>query len=279
MLSPLEVASLAAPLFLSSLFLSPATARKTRLRNGAVLGGSLALHAVILAVLGWPMAARFQDRSDDEDAIRVTLEREFTARRPTLEPVASVERAAAASPIQPRAPRRVAPSWIQPLGVAPVPGPPAPSNRATGVHPAPLPEGPRGDLRTALRGSSPGCANAEAVGLNRREQEHCDEAFGAKVRNAPVYDAPMDAAKRRGFDAQALKQQADRAYRDTPTVGVDHRNRDNPGKGKDIPWVLGAEQDGLGRSLSPEQQALRRLDDARKADERRKTAARQNEQR
>jgi hypothetical protein len=246
---------------------SPATARKIRLRNGAVLCGSLALHAVILVVLGWPVVTRFQDRSSDEDAIRVTLERDLAPRRPTLEPVASAERAAAASPIQPRAPRRVAPSWIQPLGVAPVPGPPAPSNRAVGVHPAPLPEGPRGDLRTALRGSSAGCANAEAVGLNRREQEHCDEVFGAKVRNAPV------------FDAQALKQQADRAYRDAPTVGVDHRNRDNPGKGKDIPWVLGAEQDGLGRSLSTEQQALRRLDDARKADERRKKAARQNDQR
>lgn len=278
--SPLAVANLFSPV-LSSSFLPqiPATARKTRLRNGAVLCGSLALHAVILVVLGWPVVTRFQDRSSDEDAIRVTLERDLAPRRPTLEPVASAERAAAASPIQPRAPRRVAPSWIRPLGVAPAPGPPAPSNRATGLHPAPLPEGPRGDLRTALRGSSAGCANAEAVGLNRREQEHCDEVFGAKVRNAPVYDAPMDAAKRRGFDAQALKQQADRAYRDAPTVGVDHRNRDNPGKGKDIPWVLGAEQDGLGRSLSTEQQALRRLDDARKADERRKKAARQNDQR
>jgi hypothetical protein len=89
----------------------------------------------------------------------------------------------------------------------------------------------------------------------------------------------MDAAKRRGFDAQALRQQADRAYRNAPTVGVDHRNRDDPGKGKDIPWVLGAEQDGLGRSLSTEQQALRRLDDARKADARRKKAERQNDQR
>jgi hypothetical protein len=237
------------------------------------------LHAVVLAVLGWPAATRFQDRSNDEDAISVTLQRDRVPRRPTPETRASPERAAAASPVQPRAPRQVAPSWIQPLGVAPVPGPPAPANRATGVHPAPLPEGPRGDLRTALRGSSAGCANAQAVGLNRREQEHCDETFGAKVRNAPVYDAPMDAAKRRGFDAQALKQQADRAYRDAPSVGVDHRNRDNPGKGKDIPWVLGAEQDGLGRSLSTEQQALKRLDDARKADARRKRAERQNDQR
>ncbi len=250
------------------------------MRNGGVLALSLLLHAVILAALGWPVAARFLDRSSDEDAISVTLERELAARRPAPETVASPDRAAATSPIRPRAPRLVAPSWIRPLGVAPVPGPPAPSNRGAGVHPAPLREGPRGDLRTALRGSSAGCANAQAVGLNRREQEHCDEKFGAASRNAPVYDAPMDTAKRRDFDAQAIRQQADRAYRDAPMgVGVDHRNRDDPGKGKDIPWVLGASQDGLGRSLSAEQQALKRLDDARKADERRKKAERQDDQR
>jgi hypothetical protein len=265
---------------LSSSLLPQDTARKTRLRNGAVLFGSLLLHAAILVVLGWPVMTRFQDRSNDEDAISVTLERSVVPRRPTPETVASPERAATASPVRPRAPRLAAPSWIQPLGVAPVPGPPAPANRTTGVHPAPLPEGPRGDLRTALRGSSAGCANAEAVGLNRREQEHCDEKFGATARNAPVYEAPMDAGKRRGFDAQALKQQADRSYRDAPMgMGVDHRNRDDPGKGKDIPWVLGASQDNLGRSLSAEQQALKRLDDARKADERRKKAARESDQR
>ncbi|WP_165184990.1 hypothetical protein [Caulobacter soli] len=259
---------------------STATARANRLRNGAVLCGSLLLHAVILAALGWPVVARFQDRSSDEDAISVTLERSVMPLRPTPEPVASLDRAAATSPLKPRAPRLVAPSWIQPLGVAPVPGPPAPNNRGAAIHPAPLPEGPRGDLRTALRGSAAGCANAQAVGLNRREQEHCDEKLGAAARNAPIYDAPMDTAKRRDFDAQAIRQQADRAYRDAPMgVGVDHRNRDDPGKGKDIPWVLGASQDGLGRSLSAEQQALKRLDDARKADERRKKAERQNDQR
>jgi len=266
-------------LFQSSLSLPSSPARRTRLRNSAVFCGSLLLHVVVLAVLGWPAVTRFQDRSNDEDAIRVTLERDLVPRRPTPETVASPDRAAAASPVQPRAPRRAAPSWIQPLGVAPVPGPPAPADRATGVHPAPLPEGPRGDLRAALRGSSAGCANAQAVGLNRREQEHCDEKFGATARNAPVYDAPMDAAKRRGFDAQALRQEADRAYRDSATVGVDHRNRDDPGKGKDIPWVLGAEQDGLGRQRSAAQQALKRLQDADKADARRKQAARESEQR
>jgi len=87
------------------LFLSPSTARKTRLRNGAVFCGSLLLHAVILAVLGWPVVTRFQDRSNDEDAISVTLERDIIPRRPTPETVASPDRAAAALPVQPRAPR------------------------------------------------------------------------------------------------------------------------------------------------------------------------------
>lgn len=257
--------------------MSQNAARRTRLRNGAVFCGSLLLHAVILAVLGWPVMVRFQDRSNDEDAISVTLERNIVPRRPTPEAVASPDRAATPLPVRPRL---AAPSQVRPLGVAPVPGPPAPANRETGAHPAPLPEGPRGDLRTALRGSAAGCANAEAVGLNRREQEHCDEKFGETARNAPVYDAPMDAAKRRGFDAQALRQQADRAYRDAPMgVGVDHRSREGPGTMKEIPWVGGAEQDGLGRQKSAEQQALKRLDDARKADERRKKAERQNDQR
>jgi hypothetical protein len=255
-------------------------ARKTRLRNGAVLAGSVILHAAILAALAWSTGARFPDRSNDEDAITVTLDRSAVPRRPTPQTVASPDRAAAASPLRPHAPRLVAPSSITPLGVAPVPvlGPPAP--RPTGLHPAPLPEGPRGDLRTALRGSSVGCANAEAVGLNRRELEHCDERLGAAARNAPVYAAPMDPAKRRAFDQQAIRQEADRAYRDAPMgIGIDHRNRDDPGKGKDIPWVLGAEQDGLGRQRSAAQQQLKRLEDADKAEARRKKAARESEQR
>jgi hypothetical protein len=264
--------------FQTSSFLSQLTtkARKTRVRNGVVLAGSAALHVAVLTLLALPARQHFQDRSNDEDAIAVTLERSATPRRPTSE---TAERpASAASTLQPRAPRLVAPSWIAPLGMAPAPAPT--TARATGIHPAPLPEGPRGDLRTALRGSSVGCANNLAVGLNRREQEHCDERLGAAARNAPVLDAPMDAAKRRGFDGQALKQQADRAYRDAPMgVGVDHRNRDDLGKGKDIPWVLGAEQDGLGRQRSAEQQALKRLDDARKADARRQQTARETEQR
>ncbi|MGR4866694.1 hypothetical protein [Caulobacter sp. LARHSG274] len=258
---------------------SLATARKTRLRNGAVLAGSLALHAAILAVLAWPVGPRFQDLSNDEDAIRVTLERSPVPHRATPTTTAAPDRASVASTLQPRAPRRVAPSSVTPLGAAPATAPGPPAARPTGVHPAPLPEGPRGDLRTALRGSSAGCANAEAVGLNRRELEHCDERLGAMARNAPVYDAPMDPMKRNAFEQQAIRQRIARAQREAPMgPGVDHRSREGPGTMKEIPWVLGAEQDGLGNPRSAAQQQLKRLDDARKADERRKASAREHAQ-
>ncbi|CAN5431678.1 hypothetical protein BH10PSE4_BH10PSE4_47610 [soil metagenome] len=250
---------------------SPATCR-TRWKNGTVLGGSLLLHAAILAALGWPVAMPFPDRSNDDDALSITLERTTSPPRASPEPVARL-----ASPLHPRPARLTTPTSVAPL-VAPIrPGPPRPSAQDN-LHPAPLPEGPRGDLRKALRGSGVGCANERAVGLNRRELEHCDERLGALARNAPVYDAPMDAGKRRGFEAQALRQQADRAYRDAPMgIGVDHRSREGPGTMKDIPWVGGAEQDGLGRPMSATQQRLKHLQDADKAEALRKKAARESE--
>lgn len=256
-----------------------AAGRKTRLRNGAILAGSLALHALILAALAWPAVERFQDLSNDEDSIRVTLERRAPPPRP-MSPTTSPAASETVSPaLQPRSPRQTPPAWVAPLGVAPATAP-ALADRPSATHPAPLPEGPRGDLRAALRGSSPGCANAEAVGLNRREQEHCDERLGAAARNAPAYDAPMDTTKRRALEAQASRQTADRAYRDAAMgAGVNHRDRDDLGKGKAIPWVLGAEQDGLGRTRSADQQTLKRLNDARKADERRSRAAQATEPR
>jgi len=60
---------------------------------------------------------------------------------------------------------------------APAPGPPT-------FHPSPLPEGPKGDLRTALRHGTVGCANPQAVGLTRAERELCDEKFGKGAKDA-----------------------------------------------------------------------------------------------
>jgi hypothetical protein len=95
--------------------LPASTARRTRFRNGAVFCGSLLLHAAVLAVLGWPVMTQFQDRSNDEDAITVTLERSVAPRRPAPEAVSSPDRATAALPVQPRAPRQIAPPSVRSL--------------------------------------------------------------------------------------------------------------------------------------------------------------------
>lgn len=258
---------------MSSLLLVSLAARRKRLKNGAILGGSLLLHGAMLAALAWPVEIPFADRSNDDDALSITLERTLWPPHPSPDQIAP-----RASPLQPRPARRTTPTAMAPL-VAPIRAGPAKPTMQN-LHPAPLPEGPRGDLRTALRGGSVGCANERAVGLNRRELEHCDERLGAAARNAPVYEAPMDAGKRRGFEAQALRQKAEKVARDAPMgVGVDHRSREGPGTMKDIPWVGGAEQDGLGRPMSATQQRLKHLQDADKAEALRKKAARDAEQR
>lgn len=197
-------------------------------------------HGVVLGLLALPVAPAFVDRSNDEDALTVTLER-----RPPPPERAAREAVAetAASRMAPRAPRLATPPSVEPLRTA------APIGVAR--HPAPLPEGPRGDVQAALRGSGVGCANGLAVGLNRREQERCEERWGEAARKAPQYaDAPMDARKRAAFDQVAAGQAAYRRYLEAPMgPGVDHRSRDGPGRAKDIPFVMG-DTDGIGRKKS-----------------------------
>lgn len=248
------------------------TARQRSTRRTAIVAASLAAHAGVLALLALPRLPVFQDRSNDEDALSVTLERP-----PSTRPRAAAGPAPRApSALRPREPARIFPSAVAPLRIG------EPSRVGTAVHPAPLPEGPRGDLRTALRGSGVGCANARAVGLNRRETERCEERWGEAARDAPVYaNAPRSAEAAGQMARQAASQEAARAYREERPIapGVDHRSRSGPGQAKEIPFVLGAQQDGLGRSVSPLGQTIKRLDDARKAEERRKRAARDSEMR
>jgi len=225
--------------------------RSKRLKQGALAAGSLAAHVVVLGLLALPASPLFADRSNDEDALTVTLERPSRSQVPP--DLAATPRRAAPSAIQPRAPRLPVPASVTPL----------PYDRNAGIgtalHPAPLPEGPRGDVRTALRGSGVGCANAAAVGLNRRERERCDERWGEAARRAPQYaEAPMDARKRAAFDQIAAGQAAYQRYRDAPMgPGVDHRSRDGPGKAKDIPFVMG-DTDGIGRKKSDQSLGITR---------------------
>jgi len=220
------------------------TARSKPLSPSAVLAGSLAAHGLVLALLAFPRIEAFPDHSDDQDALTVTLER--IDRAPAVQ--ADAPPASAPGQIQARTPRAVFRSPVAPLMVA---GRPPEPRRGTAPHPAPLPEGPRGDLRAALRGSGVGCANEPAVGLNRREQERCQERWGEAARKAPVYaEAPIDPRKRAAFDQVAAGQAAYRRYLDSPMdPGVDHRSRDGLGRAKDIPFVMG-DTDGIGRKKS-----------------------------
>lgn len=216
------------------------------------MAGSLAAHAVVLAFLALPHIEVFPDRSNDEDALTVTLER---PRRQTVQAEAAPAAAptvAAPSTIQPRAPRMVIPSSVAPLVVG------RPATVGTAPHPAPLPEGPKGDLRTALRGSGVGCANELAVGLNRREIEKCNERWGEAARKAPVYaNAPLSAGAGQDFARQAARQEANRRYKASPMgPGVDHRDHGGPGQAKDIPFVLG-DTDGLGRKKSNQSMGIK----------------------
>jgi hypothetical protein len=219
-----------------------------------VVAGSLVAHGLVLAILALPRIEGFADRSTDEGALTVTLERpERPGARAAVPPVAID--ATEALPL-PRRPSPRLSSLPVPPGVATLPVRPA---VGSGHHPAPLPEGPQGDLRAALRASGVGCANARAVGLNRREQERCDERWGEASRRAPHYaEAPIDPAKRAAFDQVAAAQAAARRYREAPMgPGVDHRSRDGPGQAKEIPFVMG-NMDGLGRVKSDESLGIKR---------------------
>jgi len=103
----------------------------------------------------------------------------------------------------------IAPPEIRPAAPAPAqaPGPVA-------LHPSPLPEGPKGDVRTALRQGTPGCANRDAVGLNRAERELCDEKFGKGAKDAAFAGLGLSPDKQKLLDAAGARKDADRKYRE-----------------------------------------------------------------
>lgn len=231
-------------------------------RRAAILAGSLLLHVVVLAWLALPVPPLLETMlADDLPTVTVDLVRPRREEPAKPRPAASPQAATAPSPAPPfqaRQPARPAPAGVPTLEV-PAAGIARPG---TAVRPAPLPGEGAGDLRTALRGSATGCVSADAVGLNRREREKCDERFGAAKAKGEPLDG-MDAAKRRALEAQGAAQRAYKDYVDGPMApGVDHRSKDQPGTMKEIPFVLGAEQDGLGRARKPVVDELRKKRDA-----------------
>lgn len=233
-----------------------------RRRRATIVAGSLLLHVALLAWLAIPTPPLIQALSDDDLPIMtLELERPIPQETPKPRPSSVVSAPSpTAPPFKVRAPTRPVPVGTPTLEV-PTSGLTRPG---VAIRPAPLPGEGAGDLRTALRNSATGCVSADAVGLNRREREKCDERFGAAKAKGQPLDA-MDPGKRRMLDAQAASQESDRRYRDAPMgPGVDHRSKDHPGTMKEIPFVLGAQQDGLGRERKSVVDEIRKNQDLEK---------------
>ena len=205
--------------------------RRERALKAAVLAGSAAGHALVFALIGLNVPqVRERVVAETEQAMIIDL---F---RPPPPPRARRADAPAApkpqvSAVRPRTVTAPAPSAVPPLPVAPVPAPAAPAPAARdgagsgGTVPGPGQDLPGGDLRQALRGSTVGCANRGAVGLNRREVDRCDERLGAGAAQAPWIAAPMDATKRSAFDAEARRKEIIRQRKAAPPpVGVTRGN-------------------------------------------------------
>lgn len=124
---------------------------------------------------------------------------------------------------------------IAPQEPTPAPAAPPAPRAPVAVHPAPQPEGPKGDVRQALRQGAPGCANAAAVGLNRAERELCDEKFGKVAKQSTFSGLGLSADKQRAFDAAAARKEADRRYRDAPIQPNSPSNADQGWKPLGLP--------------------------------------------
>lgn len=140
---------------------------------------------------------------------------------PRTPPAAAAGKKAPSEPIrlhrrpQPFLPPQVIPAPIAPPAPAPVAAAPAQRTPPSTFHPAPQPEGPKAELRTILRQSPVGCANATAVGLNRAERDLCDERFGKGAKDAEFVGLGLSPEKQKSFDGAAARKEADRKYRDS----------------------------------------------------------------
>jgi hypothetical protein len=214
------------------------TARRRR-PTGAIAASLIVHLAVALAVL----SQRPPDVPTEPPIISVLL----VARPP---PPAS------ASLVQPAPlrlhlrPQPVLPPQVPTAPIAP-PAPPgaaanaAPAPGPVALHPAPLPTGPRGDVRAALRQSYVGCANRDLVGLNRAERDFCDEQFGKGAKDAKFAGLGLTAGKQRLLDAAVAKKEADYRYkRGAMRAGLP--TNDLPGFGaEELGAAMGNEKSGV----------------------------------
>lgn len=193
-------------------------------RRGRSIGAiavSAAVHALILAAVALhaPMLREPEEPTGPPEAIiPVVL-------MPRIPP-----QTAAQKPTVLRLHRR--PQRFAAPPIAPLPVPPAQTSHGARpgpvivIHPAPLPEGPKGDMRAVLRAGPPGCANPDAVGLTREEREHCNEVFGKGAKTAPFLGLGLAPGKLGDFDRAAAKKAGERHFDDpAPPAGAELRTR------------------------------------------------------
>jgi hypothetical protein len=186
--------------------------RPRRRRDAVAIVASAGIHLLVLAVLA-------------AQAPRLRIPLEPPGPPLAIIPVLLVPRlppsASAARPQPLRLHRRLR-RFETPPPIAPLPvpaAPPASQSAQSGpvaVHPAPQPEGPKADVRAALRASPVGCANAEAVGLTRAEREACNEQLGKGAKTAAFPGLGLARDKQAAFDEAAQHNEACRAYRAAP---------------------------------------------------------------
>lgn len=225
-------------------------ARPSRRRTWLATAISAVLHVAVLAILALnapPLRIPPMVSGPPDPVIPILI----VPRHP---PPAAGQ--AAPAPIRlHRRPQRFSPDN---LPLAPLPAPPQPAAPEAGDakgppivrHPAPLPEGPKDQLRTVLRAGDVGCANIDAVGMNRAERDACDERLGQGAKDAPFIHpgVGMSRAKKAEFDAAASARQARKAQMEAPAA------RPGPPVPSDYdgdPYVSGAGASALGPVTHP----------------------------
>jgi hypothetical protein len=125
-----------------------------------------------------------------------------------------------------RRPQRFMPP---PASVAPLTAPVKQDPEAATTQPAPAQRPsppvdiPKADLRAALRHGLLGCANAQAVNLDRAERDRCDELMGKGARDAAFLGPGLGLSreKRALLDRAAGKREANAAYLEqAPPAGM-----------------------------------------------------------
>jgi hypothetical protein len=214
-------------------------------RRGRSIGAiavSAAVHALILAAVALhaPMLSEPEEPPGRPEAIIPVVLMPHT-----------LPQTAAQKPTVVRLHHR--PQRFAPPEIAPLPVPPMPTSRAARpgpvivIHPAPLPEGPKGDIRATLRAGPPGCANPDAVGLTHEEREHCNEVFGKGAKTAPMLGLGIDPGKEGDFARAAAKKESERRYRETTPVpnGPPPAGPPNPTSAHDLARSMGNDKPDL----------------------------------